>query len=227
MKRLAEVKMMTPFEGLPIRPQFQKSDLHLMRKVWHLVMGLIIVFFYVAGTTQAHAILILGGFLAFALLLETTRLKNRAVNEKVLKFCGLLMRSHEERQMSTVIQYLASVILAIAIFPKTVAVLSILYLACGDPIASTFGILFGHHGPKWADGRTLIGTLAGVLVCTMVTFFYLNNLSHSVGSVVFLSIAGGMAGGLAELFPFKIDDNFTIPIISGFILWFIFMIIGI
>jgi diacylglycerol kinase (CTP) len=174
-----------------------------------------------------HAIFILIGCFSLAFLIEVARLRNQVINEKIVKFWGPLMRSHEERQMSTVTHYLASVVLAVAIFPKTVAVLSILYLACGDPVASTFGILFGHYGPKLPDGRTLIGTLAGVVACTLVTFFYLNSSLYPVSQIICLSIVGGLAGGLAELFPFKIDDNFTIPIVSGFFLWFVFMILGI
>ena len=30
---------------------------------------------------------------------------------------------------------------------------------------------------------------------------------------------GGLSGGLAELIPFDMDDNFVIPVVSGFMLW--------
>ena len=48
----------------------------------------------------------------------------------------------------------AAALLTIAIFPKPIATLSILYLALGDPIASLFGILYGGKGPRFrAEGR--------------------------------------------------------------------------
>ena len=117
--------------------------------------------------------------------------------------------------------------LAIAIFPKPVAILSILYLACGDPMASLIGILYGNKGPRFANGKSAIGTAAGVLICTLVTFIYLKSISIPDGTTLILSLIGGLAGGMVELIPFDVDDNFTIPVISGFILWLAFMICGI
>jgi dolichol kinase len=226
MKRAAEVKMTHPLGGIPIRLHF-RSDLHLVRKAWHMIMGLVIVYYYMAGTSRSTAIMILGSVLGFDLIMESTRLRSAAFNEKLMRFWAPFMRSHEVSQMSTVPHYLSSVIIAIAIFPKPVALLSILYLACGDPIASLFGILYGHRGPRMACGKTFIGTMAGVLACSLLTFVYLKTLSISDGTVLALSVVGGLAGGMAELLPFEVDDNFTIPVISGFVLWLSFMVVGI
>lgn len=226
MKRTAEAKMAPFFGGVPVRLHF-RHDLHLVRKTWHMVMGLIIVYCYLAGTSRSTAVMILGSVLGFDLLMESTRLRSSAFNEKMMRFWGPFMRAHEVHQMSTIPHYLSSTILAIGIFPKPVAVLSILYLACGDPIASFFGILYGHKGPKFKCGKSLIGTSAGVTVCALLTFFYLKGLSVSNGPLIALSVVGGLAGGMAELLPFDVDDNFTIPVISGFVMWLAFMIAGI
>ncbi len=225
MKRTAEAKIHPFYSELPIRLHF-RNDLHLARKAWHMIMGLVIVFCYLNGTSQGSAILILGSVLGFDLILETTRLRSSTINQKILKYWGPIMRSHEINRMSTVPHYLSSVILAIAIFPKPVAVLGILYLACGDPIASLFGILFGHLGPRFKSGKTLIGTMAGILVCSFISFIYLKTLSISAGAILTISLVGGLAGGMAELLPFEIDDNFSIPIVSGFVLWLAFLVIG-
>jgi len=32
-------------------------------------------------------------------------------------------------------------------------------------------------------------------------------------------LLGGFAGAVSELLPLELDDNFTIPVVSGFILW--------
>jgi dolichol kinase len=225
MKRSAEAKM-TFLGGLPVRLHF-RNDLHLARKAWHMGRGLFIVLCYMLGTPQSNAILILGFFLGLDLFLENLRLRSSVFNDKIMRFMGPFMRAHEIKQMSTVPHYLSSVILAIAIFPRPIATLSILYLACGDPIASLFGILYGHKGPKISANKTLIGTSAGIFVCAFVTYFYLNTLSFSNSNILVMSVVGGLAGGLAELLPFEVDDNFTIPIISGFVLWLAFMVMGI
>ena len=226
MKRSVEAKLSHFLEAGTVRLHF-RNDLHLARKTWHMVMGLFIAFLYLAGVPQDTGVILLSFFLGLDLLIESTRLRSSAFNHKIVRFWGPFMRNHELRQMSTIPHYLASVALAIAIFPKPVAVLSIIYLACGDPIASLFGILYGSKGPRFSDGKTLIGTLAGVVTCALVTFIYLNTLSMPSQTVLALSLVGGIAGGMAELLPFDVDDNFTIPVISGFVMWLAFMVAGV
>ena len=226
MKRTVEAKFNYFLGIIPVRLHL-RNDLHLIRKSWHMVMGLVIAFCYLAGVPQDTGVILLSFFLGLDLFLESARLQSAHFNGKVLKFWAPFMRAHEVSQMSTIPHYLASVILAIALFPKPVAVLSILYLACGDPIASLFGILYGHKGPKLGRNKTLVGTLAGVMVCSVLTFIFLKTMSIPYPTILALSVVGGLAGGTAELLPFEVDDNFTIPVISGFVMWFAFMVVGI
>jgi dolichol kinase len=226
MKRIAEAKLNHFYSELPFRMPV-RQDIHLARKIWHMGMGLFIAYCYLAGTTQSTAVLLLGFFLGLDLLLERMRLRNQSVNQAVMKAMGPFMRSSEVRSMSTVPHYISSTLLAIAIFPKPVAILAILYLACGDPIASLIGILYGHHGPRLPRGKSLIGTLAGVGTCALVTVIYLKALAFPNTAAWVLAAVGGLAGGLTELLPFDVDDNFTIPVVSGFILWLAFILIGI
>jgi dolichol kinase len=137
------------------------------------------------------------------------------------------MRSSEVNRMSGTPYYLAATLLTVAIFPKPVAALSILYLACGDPIASLFGILYGKNSRRIAPGKSLIGTMAGVFTCIVVGFVFLKSLGLPDSTVLAISALGGLAGGTAELMPFDWDDNFTIPVISGFLLWLLFILFGI
>ncbi len=219
-------KTVSFLEGFPIRLPY-RSDLHLMRKIWHMVMGLVIVWVYMSGISRTNGVLILGSVLGFDLILEALRLRNPAINEKMIRFWGGILRAEEMHRLSTIPQYVSASMIAVGLFPKPVAILSILYLACGDPMASFFGILYGHKGRRFANGKSLVGTLAGVTVCTLVTVIYLKSISFSDESVLFLSILGGLAGGMAEMLPFDIDDNFIIPVVSGFALWLGFLILGI
>ncbi len=205
-----------------------RTDLHLARKLWHMAMGILIVTVYMAGMPAPYAVAILGSVLGLAILIETARLRSPKINNWVLKFWAPVMRSHETHRMSTVPQYLLASIIAIAIFPKPVAVLSILYLACGDPMASLFGIRYGHLGPRFESGKSFVGTAAGVLVCTVVTAVFVSatGLTYDPSVIFALSVIGGLAGGTAELLPFEVDDNFTIPTASGFVLWLAFIALG-
>ncbi len=220
MKPTAEIKTLAL--RLPVR-----SDLHLLRKIWHMGMGLSMALIYLGGMPVITALSILGAALAIAWTNEVTRLRNPQWNMKMVRFWGPIMRSSEVNRMSGVPSYLASALVAVAIFPKPVAVVSILYLACGDPIASLFGILYGDRGLRYANGKSLIGTLAGVLACVLVGLVFFSGMGLSLDTLVALSVIGGIAGGTAELLPFEVDDNFTIPVISGFVLWFAFIFLGV
>ena len=207
-----------------------RNDLHLARKIWHVSMGMLIVFIYVfSGMSAGTAVLILGSALGLDLIVETARLRIPSFNEQVLRFWGPFMRSSEVSHMSGVPYYLLASMLALAIFPKPVGVLSVLFLAIGDPVASLIGILYGQNSPRVAQGKSLVGTLGGVAACSLVTFVFLKAwpVPVSDGAWILLSLIGGIAGGTAELAPFDMDDNFTIPMISGFVMWLAFIAFGV
>lgn len=224
MRRTAEAKFNQLLgAAFPVRLHL-RSDLHLARKTWHMFMGLLIAIIYQSGMSRSTAVITLGCALGLDLLVETIRLKVPSFNEKVLRLWGPVMRSCEVDRFSGTPYYIAAAILAIGLFPKPIAVLSILYLAFGDPMASIFGILFGKKSLKLANGKSLIGTAAGVLTCTLVSLLFLSNSQFPWEMVWTLSLIGGLAGGAAELLPLEVDDNFSIPIVSGFVLWFGFLL---
>lgn len=210
-----------------------RSDLHLARKAWHCLMGLFMVGVYMAGLTRSQGVLILGFFLCFFLAMETARLRIPALNEVVMKFWGPLMRSCEVNRLSGTPYYIASALIAVGIFPKAIAALAIAFLAVGDPVASLFGILYGDRSIRFSNGKSLIGTAAGMLACMVVAFVFLQFMNQTqflelrFEHLVILSVIGGFAGGGAELLPMEVDDNFAIPVVSGFVLWLAFIMMGI
>lgn len=210
-----------------------RSDLHLSRKAWHMCMGLFMVGVYMAGLTRSQGVLILAAALAFNLAVETARLRLPQLNEVIMKFWGPLMRSCEVNRLSGTPYYIASSLIAVGIFPKPIAALAIAFLAVGDPIASLFGILYGDRSIRFSNGKSLIGTLAGMIACGIVAYLFLQLMNQSqflelrFEHLVILSIVGGIAGGGAELLPMEVDDNFAIPVVSGFMLWLAFIGMGI
>ena len=230
MKRLAEAKLGSVLtSGYTVRLAM-RNDLHLARKIWHTFMGMMIIFIYLfSGMSVGTAVMILGSALGLDLLIETARLRIPAFNEQVLRYWGPFMRSCEVTKMSGVPYYLLATLLALAIFPKPVGVLSVLFLAVGDPIASLVGIMYGKNSLRVAQGKSLVGTLAGVVACSVTTLVFLKAwpVPVSDGAWIGLSLIGGLAGGTAELAPFDMDDNFTIPMISGFVMWLAFIAFGV
>jgi dolichol kinase len=156
MKRVDELKFNQFFgEELPVRLHL-RQDLHLTRKVWHMGMGLFMAFlYYLSGMSISLAVVLLGSAFGAAVLLETARLRIPAFNERMIRLWGPVMRSCEINKMSGTPYYILATLLAIAIFPKPVAVLSILYLACGDPMASLVGIIYGNRSIRFKNGKSL------------------------------------------------------------------------
>jgi dolichol kinase len=85
---------------------------------------------------------------------------------------------------------------------------AVVVLVFGDSASTIGGKLFGKH--KLLNERTLEGTLSGIALA----FFYLSFLFPPGTALIAASI-----GMLSELGGF--EDNLTIPIVSGFVLWFL------
>lgn len=219
----------SPWGGVlrsPIRLHV-RQDLHLVRKGWHMLTGLMMVAIFLSGLSRFDAVMILAFFLGVCLLVETVRLRVPAMNEAVIRFWGPIMRTGEIDRMSGTPFYLASALIAVGLFPRPIAALSLLFLACGDPMASLVGILYGKSSPRWSDGKSWIGTAAGVLTCMAVGAIFWSVLPVKSWQAWVLTWIGGIAGGMAELLPWDMDDNFVIPVASGFTLWISCILLGI
>jgi dolichol kinase len=204
-----------------------RNDLHLARKFWHCGMGVSMALIYGIGMTKPVAVSVLLIAFLFFTGAEYARLKFAGFNQFAIKVMGPIMRKHEVDKISGTPFYIGSVLLSVIIFPKLIAILSILFLAIGDPISSIFGILWGDLGPRFSNGKSLIGTAAGMGICCIITFVTMILSSIPAGPALLISLAGGLAGGGAEMIPLEIDDNFSIPLVSGLALWVTFLIFGV
>jgi len=192
----------------------KRSDLHLARKGFHMsgAMALLVpyLFFGLSRETMAAS---LGTALGLTMSIEYARARWEWVNGISVRVLGPVMRESEVNQLTGIPFYMASCLFAFLIFPKHIAVLSILYLAFGDPLSSFFGVLYGKN--KIFPNKSLQGTLGGFFVCAFVTALYLAWQDFPPGVVLLLALLGGFCGAVAELLPLNVDDNFAIPVVSG------------
>lgn len=191
-----------------------RSDLHIVRKLWHMATGLIgLTFFYKSGiSTDAMASALLF-FSTCSFLLEFFRLRNEKVNQLLMTVMKPIMRESEKNSVSGMPFYALGVSLSLFFFPERIAVLSVLFLVFADPIASFCGVLYGRD--KILPNKSLQGTIAAFSVCYIVTLVYgLIHASPSMNLLVF-SILAGVIGAVSELCSQFVDDNLCIPVISG------------
>ena len=193
----------------------KRTDMHVLRKLWHMSFGSICLFLYMKldfpisfwGYFAISAAL--GGF-----LMDFIRLRSEPINNIVLTVLGPLMRSSEKEGFSGLPFYALGVGLSILFFEEKIAVLSIMFLVFADPIASFVGVNYGKD--KILPNKSLQGAVAAFLVCKLLTIAYLFNTGLSDLDLIVFSTLAGIIGSLSELASsFNIDDNLTIPVISG------------
>jgi len=201
-----------------------KSDLHIARKLWHFLGVLaIIIFFNILSRQQA---LITMSLVTVTLVsFDVLRQISPAANKLALVIMGPFIRESERNSYAGTTFLLIAALIVIFLFPPNIANLALLFLAIADPVASFFGILFGKD--KIINHKTLQGSIAAFVCCFIISisyYFYFNIMTERL---MLVSILSGLVGALAELIPIgKIDDNFTLPLISASLLWCIFNFFG-
>jgi dolichol kinase len=204
-----------------------RNDLHLTRKVFHCGMGIFMAALYVTVLSKVLAVSLLLGFFVFLMAVETVRLKSPKLNAVTLRLFSSILRQNEVDRMSGTPFYVGSVLLCVIVFPKSIAILSILFLAIGDPISSVMGILYGDRSIRFKNGKSLIGTASGMGICFLVALGFLHlHDGMPLSSAFLIALFGGIAGGGSEMIPLDIDDNFSIPLVSGLAMWVVDLIVG-
>ena len=101
--------------------------------------------------------------------------------------------------------------ITILLFQKNVAIIASSFLIFGDSFGKLFGLAFGRH--KILD-KTLEGTLAYAGSVLIMGYFLYINLEISL----IVLILGGISAPLVEMFSMNLNDNLTVPLITGSIM---------
>ena len=201
-----------------------KSDLHLARKIWHCLGVLFIIFLYhrlgrIKGTEVA--IVVTASFLVVDILRQSIPTLNRVV----CLILSPIMRESERNTMAGTSWLMIGTSVLVFSFSQDVVTLSLLFLAIADPLASFVGNKYGKD--KIVGDKSLQGTLAAFFACMIVSacYFYFNNLMTE--RILIVSLLAGIIGALSELLPiWKLDDNLTLPLLSAFLLRYLFIVFG-
>jgi dolichol kinase len=130
--------------------------------------------------------------------------------------------------------------------PVDIPALCLLVLTLGDPFASIFGIIIGRRDTMRVYGKSIIASLMAALLAAAACFAYLHGtvtpfkstssacgassaaidsaacglgLSSYRTSLVAWSALASVIGLAFEFAPMSIDDNFRVPIGTGFVLF--------
>ena len=186
----------------------QRSE--YFRKLIHII-NLVIPFTYLFVLESRFQVLrILVPLTLFAIVIEYLRVRLGVIKKIFNNFLISMLRVNEiDGKYTGATWVFIGSTLTIAIFPKEIAVISLVYMSLGDTIAGLVGRKFGKV--KFYN-KTIEGTLAGLIVCLLSG--YLIQLTLPL-LVVF---SGAFAAMFIELLPLPIDDNLSVPLFAGTIM---------
>jgi dolichol kinase len=193
----------------------QRDELHLLRKAWHILTGigaLSLYYVFEVPLKDLRWLALAVAIVAFSV--DFIRINYSEFNTRVLKVLSPVMRDSEENSFSGFPFYALGIALSLFFYDERIAVLSIIFLVFADPIASIIGVSYGKD--KILPNKSLQGTIAAFVTCAAITFLYIWEFKIDGFTLISFTICAAIIGSISELFSaFNIDDNLTIPVISG------------
>jgi dolichol kinase len=185
------------------------TGVEIKRKIVHLATLVIPVGY--ALTSEETVILFLVPFFLALLLVDLLRHFHSGMASLFKKyFFEKVLREEEKPTFMGSTYFIFSTILTILLFPKSIAIASILILILSDTAAAVIG--------KWIGrikifGKTIEGSMAFLLTSLLIVWIY-PHLDRFSGSLAALGAT------LIEVLPIKVNDNLTIPLVAGAIMFF-------
>ena len=185
------------------------SGIEIRRKIVHL-STLVIPIGY-ALTSQKTVLLFMVPLFLGLLAVDLLRHLHPGMASLFRKFFfGRVLREEEKPTLMGSTYFLFSTLLAVLLFPKPIAIVSLLIVILSDTAAALVGRGIGRTR---LFGKTLEGSIAFFITSLLIVWCYpdLNRFSGTLAA---------LGGTLIELLPTRLDDNLTIPLVTGAIMLF-------
>ncbi len=186
------------------------TKVEVLRKIVHLAT-LVVPIGY-ASTSEETVILFLVPFFLALLSVDLLRLLHPGMASLFQKyFFERVLREEEKPTFMGATYFIFSTILTILLFPKPIAIASIFILILADTAAALIGKGIGKIR---IFGKTLEGSMAFLITALLIVWIY-PNLNRLSGSLAALGAA------VVEILPIRVNDNLTIPLVAGAIMFFL------
>lgn len=195
-----------------------RNAVHVLRRLWHMGTTTLIAYFYWAFLTKEQALLLITTIGTIFLLGDCFRLKYDTLNQAILKVLGRIMRKSELTSQSAMAPFILALFIVVMLFSKPIALMAILYLGVGDPVASIVGIYYGKT-KLFGTRKSFEGFAANFLVSTILTYIVLSSFHLGGNTLALISLISGLGAAASEASPLVTDDNLHVPVISACILW--------
>jgi dolichol kinase len=179
----------------------------ILRKLTHIGAISIPIIYYINGK-QVILILLAGG-VTISLLVDLLRFFGHGRSKDfIYRHVGLMIRPHEKTNFTGATYILASSILTILIFDKPIAILAIGFIVVGDTAGAIVGRLWGRNRYR---NKTVEGSASFFVACCLVAMLV-------SGIPLWVKILGAFIATIVEALTIYVDDNLTVPLISGMLM---------
>ena len=208
--RAARVVADTSVTRQEVRPR------NYIRNVFHASNAVLAAGLYHYVLSREQALIILGSVFSFYATLEITRRFSTRWNDFLVdKVFGSISRPAERYRVNSATIYLMALTLITFFFSREAVITAILVLGFGDPIASIVGKRWGKRKLYLDRSYAGTGAFVGASFVVVAAYFALMSVTVPLGAGLTVAAVTAVAGAGTELVSQKIDDNFSIPVVSA------------
>ncbi len=189
------------------------------RAVFHALNGLLA--FACVEHVMSHTGLVITAvsFFTLAWSLETTRRIWPRWNEILYRSLERVAHPHERHAVNSATWFATALLPMAILLPSMAGSIGLVVLALADPSAAAVGRRWGRI--RLRKNRSLEGTMTfaitGFALALAVQHFWYPAVP--MGSALLIAVVAGLSGAIAELASVRVDDNFSIPVATGFMTW--------
>ena len=200
-------------------PRIRRSNggstrLELIRKAGHVLIGVGIAWGVASGVLDAWLLAF------FTIVLGAIVLYNAFFEQELLARVLSINRADAAIPGLDLLAYFIGCLLSVALFPREIALAAILILAIGDPLAHMFSTSFGARRAAVTAMSYRYGLLAGSLGGALAAWIHLPFFAALLAALAAMFVEAGEL----RIADHHIDDNLTIPLVAGLVLWILWSI---
>ena len=179
-----------------------------MRRLFHAGTGVgVATLLWALGPPKTVSVGSAGVVVLGLLALDLARLAAPTLNLRYFRLFRMILSPREAGGIASSTWYMAGILGTLILFPLEAVVPAIWVLALADPAAN-------YIGRRWGRRQLGTGTWEGLGAFVVVA-----------GAVLLLAaeppaaLLAALLAGLAEIVPWRVDDNVTIPLVVSGVLW--------
>ena len=188
----------------------------LARKAIHLFsLSIPLIYFFIS---RSLALALLVPLTAAFVGIDLARFYIPIVSRWFTRWFGWLLRKHEQdinvKRLNGASHVLISAALCVLLFPKIITINAFTILIISDSTSALFGRRFGRHRFL---GKSLEGSMA-FFVSAVIVILAAPKVQY-VPMEYIIGIIAAAVGAVVEAASVHIDDNLSIPLSVGIVMW--------